>query len=308
YSTTLSRMIISVGMELMPNEAASSCWASVSTLPNTASGYSSDACSKIGPNMRQGPHHAAQKSTSARSAPPITDSKFSAVSSTVAIGASSAAQGISLRYPAGYRTRAHPRPFPAAGLPPGARRAPHRPAPPTTMIVAVFMPRAGAVARERGPAAPSERHDHGLRRAVQLDAPPRRRGLGERFGPGELFVHTHGVEVPGLSLRDVELRQHEPEPPPAGVDGLPQRNGDDGAQRRLVAGDLRIGEAPLGGAAVAIGQRGNPRGYADGVFDLDVVVPEHKVVSGHGSSISEGTPGRQQPWPTPRIRGAARRD
>src|SRR5262249_35011970 len=198
YSTTLSRMIISVGMELMPNEAASSCWASVSTLPTTASGYSSDACSKIGPNMRQGPHHAAQKSTSARSAPPITDSKFSAVSSTVAIGASSAAQGISLRYPAGYRTRAHPRPFPAAGLPPGARRAPHRPAPPPARAGAGLMPGAGAVAREGGRAGPRERHDHGLRRAVQLDAPPRRRGLGERFGPGELFVHTHGVEVPGL--------------------------------------------------------------------------------------------------------------
>src|SRR5262245_20573438 len=101
YSTTLSRMIISVGMELMPNEAASSCWASVSTLPNTASGYSSDACSKIGPNMRQGPHHAAQKSTSARSAPPITDSKFSAVSSTVAIGASSVPPGNLAQIPRG---------------------------------------------------------------------------------------------------------------------------------------------------------------------------------------------------------------
>jgi hypothetical protein len=49
-----------------------------------------------------------------------------------------------------------------------------------------------------------------------------------------------------LALRDVEHRQHEPEPLAAGVDGLQQRNGDDGAQRRLVRGDLGIGEGPLG--------------------------------------------------------------
>ena len=59
------------------------------------------------------------------------------------------------------------------------------------MTVAVFMPRAGAVAWERGQGTRSERHDHGLRGAVQLDAPPRRRGLGERVGPGELLVHPH---------------------------------------------------------------------------------------------------------------------
>src|SRR6266700_4074314 len=82
---TLSRMIIRVGIDVIPNDAASDCSASVSTLPNTASGCSAETRSKIGPNIRQGPHHDAQKSTRARSAPPITVSKFSAVSSTVAM-------------------------------------------------------------------------------------------------------------------------------------------------------------------------------------------------------------------------------
>ena len=72
-------------MDEMPNACASSVSASVSTLPNTASGYRSDALSKIGPNIRQGPHQAAQKSTRTMSALPTTDSKFSPVSSTVAM-------------------------------------------------------------------------------------------------------------------------------------------------------------------------------------------------------------------------------
>ena len=51
-------------MELIPKAAASSPWASVSTFPNTMPGWASEAFSKMGPNMRQGPHHEAQKSTS----------------------------------------------------------------------------------------------------------------------------------------------------------------------------------------------------------------------------------------------------
>src|SRR5262249_41129743 len=127
----LSRMIISRGMEETPNEAASSCCASVSTLPNTASGFASDALSKIGPNMRQGPHHSAQKSTSARSAPPITDSKFSAVSSTVAIDASSASKRYPLGYPAGYTNQGGPWTIPNRGRPQAipARPGPARPCP-----------------------------------------------------------------------------------------------------------------------------------------------------------------------------------
>ena len=89
YSTMLSLMIIRVGMDAMLKVAASSGCASVSTLPNTASGCRSDTFSKTGPNIRHGPHHSAQKSTSTR-APSVTVSlKFSAVSSTVAISASS---------------------------------------------------------------------------------------------------------------------------------------------------------------------------------------------------------------------------
>src|SRR6266702_1014501 len=97
-------MIIRVGIELMPNEPASACCASVSTLPNTASGYCSDIRSKTGPNMRHGPHHAAQKSTRARPVPPIVDSKFSAVSSTVAMDPPKVFQA-PLRYPPGYVTK-----------------------------------------------------------------------------------------------------------------------------------------------------------------------------------------------------------
>src|SRR5215469_6830925 len=85
YSTTLSRMIISVGIDEMLNPPASAGSASVSTLPKTTSGYRSDTRSKTGPNMRHGPHHAAQKSMRTRPPPSTTDSKFSAVSSCVAM-------------------------------------------------------------------------------------------------------------------------------------------------------------------------------------------------------------------------------
>src|SRR6266702_6725816 len=108
---TLSRMIIRVGIDVIPNDAASDCSASVSTLPNTASGCSAETRSKIGPNIRQGPHHDAQKSTRARSAPPITVSKFSAVSSTVAIVPPSG-PGHSADAPVAYGTDTGPWPFP----------------------------------------------------------------------------------------------------------------------------------------------------------------------------------------------------
>src|ERR1039458_9891772 len=81
----LSRITISVGMDEMLNCWASSVSASVSTLPNTASVYFSDARSKTGANMRHGPHQEAQKSTRTMSEPPATDSKFWPVSSTVAM-------------------------------------------------------------------------------------------------------------------------------------------------------------------------------------------------------------------------------
>src|SRR5450755_2604938 len=99
YRTTPSRITISVGIEEIPNALASSGSASVSTLPNTASACWPEARSKIGPNIRQGPHHSAQKSTSTMPSL-VTSLKLSAVSSTVAMPASSPGEGISLT-PAG---------------------------------------------------------------------------------------------------------------------------------------------------------------------------------------------------------------
>lgn len=52
-----------VGIDEMPAEAERACSASVSTLAKVISGYFSEAFSKIGPNIRHGPHQAAQKST-----------------------------------------------------------------------------------------------------------------------------------------------------------------------------------------------------------------------------------------------------
>src|SRR5215470_10468900 len=108
---TLSRMIMRVGIDVIPKEAASSCCASVSTLLNTASGCCSETRSKIGANIRHGPHQDAQKSTRARSAPAITVSKFSAVSSTVAMISSSVPPGTIDTY-RGMETVTRPQPFP----------------------------------------------------------------------------------------------------------------------------------------------------------------------------------------------------
>src|SRR5271165_295721 len=81
---TCSLSTISVGIDRMPNEPAISGWLSVSTLPNTMSGCCSEAASKMGPNIRQGPHHEAQKSTNTVAFDDTTSLKFSSVSSTVA--------------------------------------------------------------------------------------------------------------------------------------------------------------------------------------------------------------------------------
>ena len=61
----------------------SCCSASVSTLPNTMSGLSSAAFSKIGANWRQGPHQAAQESTRTMPSPLTVCSKSARVSSRV---------------------------------------------------------------------------------------------------------------------------------------------------------------------------------------------------------------------------------
>src|ERR1035438_6598737 len=72
-------------MAMIANDPASSRSASVSTLANTISGYSTDAASKTGANVRHGPHHDAQKSTSTMSFDDKTSSKFFAVRLTVAM-------------------------------------------------------------------------------------------------------------------------------------------------------------------------------------------------------------------------------
>ena len=71
---------------MMLNAAPSACCASVSTLPNTMSGLSTEACSNTGPNCRQGPHHSAQKSRRTMSFSVTVLSSVSVVISTVAIG------------------------------------------------------------------------------------------------------------------------------------------------------------------------------------------------------------------------------
>src|SRR6516162_9064560 len=111
-----SRITIRVGIEEIPSAPASSGWASVSTLPNTASAWVPDARSNTGPNMRHGPHHAAQKSTSTSPSPLVTASKFADVSSTVAMESSSPRQRGTL-IPLGVSTAAHKPAFPLAPWP-----------------------------------------------------------------------------------------------------------------------------------------------------------------------------------------------
>ena len=63
--------------------AASSCWSSVSILPNRTSGCSSLAAENTGPNCLHGPHHSAHQSTSVMPGWVTVSSKVSLVSSIV---------------------------------------------------------------------------------------------------------------------------------------------------------------------------------------------------------------------------------
>jgi hypothetical protein len=76
---------MSVGIEEMPAAAEISCSASVSTFAKVISGYYSEAAWKIGAKDRQGPHHAAQKSTTTMPLFSITPVNSALVTSTVAI-------------------------------------------------------------------------------------------------------------------------------------------------------------------------------------------------------------------------------
>src|SRR3954464_5534982 len=81
-TSTCSRKTMSVGIDMMLNAAPSAGCASVSTLPNTMSGLSLEACSKTGPNCRQGPHQSAQKSNNTMSLSVTVASSVSVVIST----------------------------------------------------------------------------------------------------------------------------------------------------------------------------------------------------------------------------------
>src|SRR6185503_10389742 len=81
---TFSRNTISVGMERMPKEPASSCCSSVFTLANTTSGCSSEAFSYTGAKPLHGPHQGAQKSMITIAFSLTVCSKLSLVRSTVA--------------------------------------------------------------------------------------------------------------------------------------------------------------------------------------------------------------------------------
>jgi hypothetical protein len=111
-------MIIRVGIELIRKAPASPGWAWVSTLPKTTSGWPAEALSKIGPKLRQGPHQEAQKSISTIPVSVTICSKFSAVSSTVAM-ASPLLDSRASVYPYGYFNRGAGLGVPA----PGSRRA-----------------------------------------------------------------------------------------------------------------------------------------------------------------------------------------
>src|SRR5487761_1062401 len=75
---------MSVGIDMIPNRAASSCSASVSTLANTTPSWVSEAASKMGANIRHGPHQLAQKSTNTTSFDVTVSSKLLLSSATVA--------------------------------------------------------------------------------------------------------------------------------------------------------------------------------------------------------------------------------
>ena len=82
-----------MGIEVIFAAPASPCWSSVSILPNVMSLWVSLAASKIGPNIRQGPHQDAHQSTSVMPSLVTTSSNVSSVSATVLIFAPSAVLG-----------------------------------------------------------------------------------------------------------------------------------------------------------------------------------------------------------------------
>nr|BFE77813.1 hypothetical protein GCM10020093_004140 [Planobispora longispora] len=85
-TTMPSRIAMTVGIEVISNPWARACSTSVSIFPNVMSSCFSDAFSKIGPNVRHGPHQAAQKSS--RTIPLSAISlKFASVTSMVATAA-----------------------------------------------------------------------------------------------------------------------------------------------------------------------------------------------------------------------------
>src|SRR5690554_1954152 len=116
---TPSRMAMIVGIDLIPYRIASSCSVSVSTLPNTMSVCFCEERSNTGANWRQGPHQAAQKSTSTMPSREATSSKLAAVSSTVAMASSSRWWGN--RYATPNAVTAIVIPGPRAGPAPPAR-------------------------------------------------------------------------------------------------------------------------------------------------------------------------------------------
>src|SRR5579875_2901860 len=83
---------------MIPNRAASSCSSSVSTLAKTRSGWATDAASKMGANIRHGPHQLAQKSTSTVSFDLTVSSKLPLFSATVT---ASSCPGAAVRAPHG---------------------------------------------------------------------------------------------------------------------------------------------------------------------------------------------------------------
>ncbi|CPU64838.1 Uncharacterised protein [Mycobacteroides abscessus] len=80
-----SRNAMSVGIDVMLAAAARPRSASVSILPCTTSGFSSEDASKTGANILHGPHQSAQKSTRTMSFSLIVCSNVDSVSVCVAM-------------------------------------------------------------------------------------------------------------------------------------------------------------------------------------------------------------------------------
>ena len=96
------RNAINVGIDSMPAAAARPCCSSVLILPNTMSSCTSDAASKIGPNMRHGGHQVAHQSRNTISLSARVDSMSASVMVTVAMRCPSVRETV---YPLGYPIR-----------------------------------------------------------------------------------------------------------------------------------------------------------------------------------------------------------